>query len=129
MIPFSSSGSADTLPLWSATNFRTLKTKTKPLGNDLFVATGGLSDVVINWIGEPTEWFDFYAKAYHSAARRLFEKSSQKQLRDIGACPVVFLYRHSLELYLKEILISGQGILRLEGKPFRTVENILEAIS
>jgi len=99
--------------------------QTETSENGLFVETGNLSNVVLNWILEPIEGLQFYAKSYHSAARRLLEKSSQVELCDTGACPVVFLYRHSLELFLKEILIGGQGILRLEGKPFRTVEEIL----
>ena len=91
----------------------------------LFVETGGLSDVVLNWFGNPIEWFDFYAKAYHSSARALFDRLSQDELRDVGACPIIFLNRHSLELRLKEILIRGHWILRLDAKPFRTAEEIL----
>lgn len=93
--------------------------------NKLFIATGGLSDVVLNWYGQAIEKLEPYAKAYHSSARLLIEKSSDDELRDINACPVVFLYRLSLELYLKAILILGSEILRLEGAPFRTVEEIL----
>ncbi len=72
------------------------------------------------------EKFDSYAEAYHSAAWRLFEKSSPDEVHDINACPVVFLYRHALELYLKEILINGHRILRLGGGPFLTETDILE---
>ena len=89
--------------------------------NKLFIASGGLSDVVLNWYGQAIEKLEPYAKAYHSAARLLIEKSSSDQLRDIGACPVVFLYRLALELYLKAILILGSSILQLEGAPFKTV--------
>ena len=91
----------------------------------LFVETGGLSDVVLNWYGEAVEKLEPYAKAYHSAAQLLIEKSTGDQLRDINACPVVFLYRLSLELYLKAILILGTSILRPDATPFRTVEEIL----
>jgi hypothetical protein len=45
-------------------------------------------------------------------------------MRDVGACPVVFLYRLSLELYLKAILISGLKILQEQGEPLG-VERIL----
>lgn len=93
--------------------------------NKLFIATGGLSDVVLNWYGQAIEKLEPYAKAYHSAARLLIEKSSDDALRDIGACPVVFLYRLSLELYLKAILILGSSTLQLDGAPFKTVEEIL----
>jgi hypothetical protein len=93
--------------------------------NKLFIETAGLSGVMLNWYGEAVEKLEPYAKAYHSAAQLLIEKSSGEQLGDIGACPVVFLYRPSLELYLKAILILGLSILRLDGVPFRTVEEIL----
>ena len=91
----------------------------------LFVETGGLSDVVLNWYGEAVEKLEPYAKAYHSAAQLLIEKSTGDQLRDINACPIVFLYRLSLELYLKAILILGSSILRQDGTRFRIVEEIL----
>lgn len=93
--------------------------------NDLFVANGDLSDVVLNWYGQAIEKLEPYAKAYHSAARDLVEKSTDNQLRDIGACPVVFLYRLAAELYLKAILISGSSILQLQGATYKTVEEIL----
>lgn len=92
----------------------------------LFVASGGLSDIVLHWFGNSMEKMDSYAEAYRLAARRLFEKSSNAELRDEFACPVVFLYRHSLELSLKEILINGHKILQLEAKPFQTEKEILE---
>ena len=87
-------------------------------GRKLFVETGGLSDVVLNWYGEAVEKLEPYAKAYHSAAQLLIETSTGDQLRDINACPVVFLYRLSLELYLKAILILGSSILGLDGTRF-----------
>ena len=95
-------------------------------GKHLFVETGTLSDVVLNWYGASIDQFHPYAEAYHSSARRLFEKSTPEELRDVEACPIVFLYRHSLELYLKEILINGQKRLEYQGKPFKTVKEILE---
>ena len=90
--------------------------------NKLFIDSGGRSDVVLNWYGQAIEKLESYAKAYHSSARLLIEKSSDDELRDISACPVVFLYRLSLELYMKAILILGSKILRLEGVPFRTTK-------
>jgi hypothetical protein len=94
--------------------------------NDLFLDTGYLSDVVLNWYGQSVEKLDLYAEAYHSAAKVLVENASEDQLRDIGACPVVFLYRLSLELWLKAILISGSKILELQGEDFETTEIILK---
>jgi hypothetical protein len=94
--------------------------------NDLFSDTDYLSDVVLNWYGQSVEKLDLYAEAYHSAAKVLVEKASEDQVRDIGACPVVFLYRHSFELWLKAILISGSKILELQGEDFETTEIILK---
>jgi hypothetical protein len=91
--------------------------------NNLFVDTGYRSDVVLNWYGHSIEKLDLYAEAYHSAAKVIVEKASGDQLRDIGATPIVFLYRHSLELWLKAILISG---FRLHGDEFETIEAILK---
>ena len=78
----------------------------------LFIATGDRSDVVLNWYGQSIDKLDLYSEAYRSAAQSLIEKSSEDQLRDIGACPVVFLYRLSLELSLKAVLISESKILQ-----------------
>lgn len=100
-----------------------MKRQTKK--ENLFVATGDLSDVVLNWYGESIEKLDFYSQAYHSAAQVLMENSSDDQLRDIGACPVVFLYRMSLELSLKALLISGSKILQHQGEPSNAAEKIL----
>ncbi len=66
-------------------------------------------------------------EAYHSAARLLAAELPRTRLRRFGSAPVVFLYRHALELQLKELLISGQRILEIEGKSVRTIEEILKA--
>jgi hypothetical protein len=99
--------------------------KRKTQSKKLFISTGDLSDVVLNWYGQSIEKLDLYSEAYHSTARLLIEKSSDDQLRDIGACPAVFLYRLSLELSLKAVLISGSKILQLRGEPFNAIKEIL----
>jgi hypothetical protein len=59
-----------------------------------------------------------YAKVYRDAARRLFERYWQD-----GYCmdamelhPIIFLYRHAVELYLKGILWAGNDVLLVNGK-------------
>lgn len=99
----------------------------EPTYKSLFITSACPSDAILNWFGEPVEKFGAYAQAYRSSASRLLEKSSHDELRDIGACPVVFLYRHSLELYLKEILICGQKLLHHQGKPTQSLEDILKS--
>jgi hypothetical protein len=90
----------------------------------LFVASGDLSDVVLNWYGDSIDKLDIYAESYRSAAQALVQRLTDDQLRDIGACPVVFLYRVSLELFLKAILISGAKLLQQHGEPLE-IEGIL----
>ncbi len=89
------------------------------------MARGDISDVVLNWYGQSIEKLELYAEAYHAAAKVLTEKSSDNQLRDIGSGPVVFLYRLSLELWLKAVLISGSRIVEQQGGDFETTELIL----
>jgi hypothetical protein len=61
---------------------------------------------VINWCGDPIQHFGLYSRVYHEAAKLLV----RHQQLDVGpqsdfeACPVVFLYRHALELRIKSIL-------------------------
>lgn len=91
----------------------------------LFIKTDSASDVVLQWFGQPIDWLYFHAESYHLAAQVLFARSSANELRDTGSCPVVFLYRHSLELFLKELLINGNKILQAEDKPYKDVKAIL----
>jgi hypothetical protein len=93
-------------------------------GESLFEASNHLSDAVLNWYGESIDQLDLYAESYRLAARFLVAESPDDQLRDVGACPVVFLYRLSLELYLKSILILGARILQEPGEPLG-VERVL----
>jgi hypothetical protein len=65
----------------------------------------------------PEGEFMLYGDAYHEAAKDLLRASlASRSNNGIRSCPIVFLYRHALELHLKAILIHGNGILRLEGK-------------
>ncbi len=66
---------------------------------------------VLNWRRSPEEEFDIHAGAYWNAAQTPF---------GYDACPVVFLYRHSLELYLKAIL-HGEGKNFLQQAPHPTL--------
>ena len=39
--------------------------------------------------------------------------------------PIVFLYRHALEVYLKSILVFGNGVLLINKRPSANIERIL----
>jgi hypothetical protein len=65
-------------------------------------------------------FFD-YARAYRKAARQLFEQYWQAEdFQDMDMHPIVFLYRHAVEVYLKTILSLGNGVLLINRKPLRT---------
>ena len=77
--------------------------------------------VVLNWFGESEEELVHYARAYHSAARTIIEDLKNKNF-GLDACPideflaypVIFLYRHSLELYMKTIIFVWASNLETE---------------
>jgi hypothetical protein len=63
------------------------------------------SNFVISWTGDPKNDFGLFAKGYISAAERLAADLLQApHFSDYSAYPVVFLYRHALELSLKHII-------------------------
>jgi hypothetical protein len=73
--------------------------------------------VVLNWIGRPAEKFEMYGEAFHLAGRKLTELyGTTGAMRDVEACPIIYLYRHALELYVKAILVEGDRLLRIRGK-------------
>ena len=71
--------------------------------------------ILLNWHGDPAREYRFFAEAFHLLGkkgaralkrRRHFPSSG---LDDFHACPIVFLYRHALELYVKVILFAAPG--------------------
>ncbi|HXM60225.1 MAG TPA: hypothetical protein VN950_05170 [Terriglobales bacterium] len=92
----------------------------------LFVRNeGARRNTVLNWHNAPENEFRLYGEAFWDAARRLVERDEMDSgpSADFAACPVVFLYRQALELYLKDILIGKGGDL-LDPRP--DVRTILE---
>lgn len=63
-------------------------------------------NALINWTGRPVQDLVAYAESYRSAACRLVH--AHRELRfntlDHQALPILFLYRHSFELFLKAIV-------------------------
>ncbi len=56
--------------------------------------------------------FDLRSRVY---ADVLVENFRQRNYySDVDACPIVFLYRHSIELYLKAMILWGAGLVRLQ---------------
>jgi hypothetical protein len=74
-------------------------------------------NTVLNWFNRPDQEFGLFAESFHKAARTLVENLELDRggLSDFNACPVVFLYRHALELHLKAILL-GEGAYFLDDR-------------
>jgi hypothetical protein len=86
---------------------------TLPLVPQLFIKKKDARNTVLNWHRAPEEEFDIYAGVYWNAAQTLVKNLELDRIFGYDACPVVFLYRHSLELYLKAILHGdGKNFLR-----------------
>lgn len=79
-----------------------------------FPDEAGHGCVVLNFRQRPGAEYDVYAAAYRDAGRELC-----RSLRDAAGypdtvgCPIVLLYRHSLELYIKGVLILGDSLLQI----------------
>ena len=85
--------------------------------NPLFAATSGHGNVVLNFRNSPKTEFGPYANAFHEAGKTLAERlSARAGYSDLEACPIVFLYRHAMELHIKAIIVTGNDILELSGQ-------------
>lgn len=72
--------------------------------------------VVLNWTGQPVEHLAPFALAYHCAGRKLAEVyGTTGSYQDFEATPIVFLYRHALELYFKALVLAGTPLLEFRG--------------
>lgn len=72
------------------------------------------------FLGTGHEAWSTYAEAYYSAGRALWEKTCELQAPvDYMVYPMLFCYRHYLELKLKDFLIGmkfpGESTLEIEG--------------
>ncbi len=68
-----------------------------------------------------------YARAYRGAALKLYKGFRQTdECRDMDMHPIIFLYRHALEVYLKAILSLGNGILLANGQPLKRGNQIFK---
>jgi hypothetical protein len=73
-------------------------------------------NVSFDMMGSPREHFAMYAEGFHTGARALVARLATGPLFTMfEACPIIFLYRHALELYLKAIAIWGRDLLDLAG--------------
>src|SRR5256885_11323364 len=78
----------------------------------------------------PEQDLFLYARAFHAAAKTVAGtlEATCGLLTDFDACPVVFMYRHAIELHLKAIVL-GEGGNFLATKPDRISIGKTHAIS
>lgn len=80
--------------------------------------------VVLNWHGTPEREFTYFAEAFHVVAKESVTALRENPrfglngipIEDFRAYPVVFLYRHALELYMKAVLLVGSPMLSIKGQ-------------
>lgn len=78
----------------------------------------GSTKTVSNWRNVPERDLWLYARSFHTAAKKLAGtlEVDSGAMSDFDPCPVVFMYRHAVELHLKA-LVLGEGGNFLATKP------------
>ena len=65
----------------------------------------------------PEEEFGYYGEAFHDAARVLARSLARRRAHKNGdVLPVLFLYRHAIELSAKAVVLSGNRLMSLTGE-------------
>src|SRR5690606_15637282 len=110
-------------PLQPSSILSTKPGQLQPLGNGrpgamLFDSqVSGPDTSVLHFRDDPSLGFAIFAKGYRLAASTLTQSLLSRPARpDYESYPVVFLYRHSLELYLKNVISKGARLARLRGQ-------------
>ena len=96
----------------------------------LFAPSNGPDCVILNWAEHPEEDLKYYAEAFHNMAKKLASQYKDEwPLSSFEACPIVYLYRHSFELYLKATLVYGNELLLWRNKKAIDLNNVIGAKS
>lgn len=73
------------------------------------------NNILSSFSTDPLYDFSIYAKGYRKAADHLVKKFlSSRSHGDYEGYPIVFLYRHVLELHLKNIIYQGARLRKLK---------------
>ncbi len=71
-------------------------------------------NVLLNFTQNPVNDLSAFAEGYHEAGKYLVNRMAKgRGYADYEGYPILFLYRHALELYLKAIVFKGAMLLRL----------------
>jgi hypothetical protein len=85
----------------------------KPIRHGSFSADYPIKGIVWFHLNpDPIEDLESYAQGYHQAAKTLAARMRRsRHPRHFDGFPVLFLYRHALELYLKAVICAGSRLL------------------
>jgi hypothetical protein len=84
-------------------------------------------NVVFNFDRDPIRDLPAFALGYRQAANRLArEFADSRGYADYEGYPILYLYRHSLELYLKAIVYRGAMLMRLIGEGQPVVQGLFQ---
>jgi hypothetical protein len=79
-----------------------------------FIPNDHHGNVVFNFTSQPIEDLPAYALGYREAGRSLAANiGASNGYADYDGYPILFLYRHALELYLKAVVYRGARLLGL----------------
>lgn len=90
----------------------------------LFVDSGSSAgSVLLNWHGTPEQEFPYLAEAYHLTAKEACAELRKdprfgrdgSPMEYFRAYPIIFLYRHALELYMKAVILVASPMLSIKG--------------
>jgi hypothetical protein len=94
--------------------------------HDFFKSSRPRGNVVFNFRGRAIDDLTAFAAGYHEAGKTLISKmESAPGYRDYEGYPILFLYRHALELYLKAIVYRGAQLLGLISDDKPNTEKLL----
>jgi len=92
--------------------------KKRSPGSGRSVSNPGRHNAILNWRNVPERDLWLYARSFHTAAKKLAGavEPDSDPFTDFAACPVVFMYRHAIELHLTAIIL-GEGGTFLPTRP------------
>lgn len=73
----------------------------------LEINPSGIGNISFNIVNDPIGDLAIYAEGYHRAANELKAKFTTDAYADYEGYPVFYLYRHSLELFMKAFVYKG----------------------
>jgi len=80
----------------------------------VFQSENARGNVIFNFRHNPIDDLAPFAAGYHEAGKRLAGMfAASPGYRDFDGYPILFLYRHALELYMKAVVYRGAQLLHL----------------